>query len=297
MKGKAIFEKIIKPPFWAIIALIILSTVLLVFGLKPENHGTALSYASYFVSSYTLAITVAALVKAVKSGFYNNKLIKKIDATRFGHLFLNDIAFRGTMSIYQGFTINLIYAVFRGITAAVYHSIWFGTIAIYYLFLSLIRLALLFGVSRLKKYPQGEGRTVFEYKICLFSGFLMLLLNTGMSGMTVLMVKENMHYEYPGYIIYFSALYTFIYAITAIINVVKFHRIKSPVLSASKAITFTGAAMSVLALQTAMIARFGSNDGSFRQIANSATGGVVCLISLAVAIALIAKSAVKLKKS
>lgn len=125
----------------------------------------------------------------------------------------------------------------------------------------------------------------------------MLLLNMGMSGMVVLMVRDNLHYEYPGYIIYLSALYTFYTAITATINIFKFRKLRSPILSASKAITFTGAMMSVMALQTAMIAQFGGNDSLFRQTANTITGTFVCISSVAIAFYMICRGTYYIKKS
>lgn len=61
-------------------------------------------------------------------------------------------------------------------------------------------------------------------------------------------------------------------------NLVKFRKVGNPILSASKAISFAGALMSVLALQTAMISRFGEGDEYFRMKMNIITGS--CHISL-----------------
>ncbi len=110
------------------------------------------------------------------------------------------------------------------------------------------------------------------------------------------MIRDNLHYEYPGYVIYLSALYTFYSAITATINIFRFKKLKNPGLSASKAISFTGAAMSVMALQTAMISRFGENDAVFRQTANTATGTVVCAGSVIIAFYMILRSTYNIKK-
>ena len=91
----------------------------------------------------------------------------------------------------------------------------------------------------------------------------MILLFVG--GMIVLMVRTNSGFTYPGYIIYLSALYTFYTMITAVVNVVKFRKLGSPILSAAKILNFISAMMSILGLQTAMISRFSENGDNISQ--------------------------------
>ena len=288
--AKNVIKRIFNPPLWLLLLLVPAAVVLLVYGLSEQFLDTALAYLSYFVSSYTLTAVVCSfprLLRTAAKGFWEIPVIQKINRDKIGHLFLNDITFRGTASIYQGFVINTVYAAFRGITAYLYRSVWFAAIAAYYLFLGAVRFALVVRVRRLKQCKDFAGQLIFEFRGYRVCGFLMLLLNAGMAGMMVLMIRDNLHYEYPGYVIYLSALYTFYTAITATVNVFKFRKLKSPILSASKAITFTGAMMSVMALQTAMIARFGDDDALFRQAANTVTGTIVCVASAAIAVYMI----------
>lgn len=162
--------------------------------------------------------------------------------------------------------------------------------------LGVVRLSLVYHIRHLKQYHHPEARELFEWKGYRICGLLMLLLNTGMSGMTVLMIRDNLHYEYPGYVIYLSAMYTFYTAITATVHVFKFRKFKSPLLSASKAIAFTGAMMSVMALQTAMIAEFGAEEAVFRRIANTITGSVVCVSSVMIAVFMVIRATQNIKK-
>ena len=76
------------------------------------------------------------------------------------------------------------------------------------------------------------------------------------------------------------ALYAFYSIITAVINVVKFWKYRNLIMSAAKVISPTAELVSMLSLETAMIAQFGSDDSAFRQIMTSATGAGVCLIVL-----------------
>ena len=110
----------------------------------------------------------------------------------------------------------------------------------------------------------------------------MILLFVG--GMIVLMVRKNSGFTYPGYIIYLSALYTFYTMITAVVNVVKFRKLGSLILSAAKILNFISAMMSILGLQTAMISRFSENGDNYRKTMNAITGGFVYCIVIFVAV-------------
>lgn len=166
----------------------------------------------------------------------------------------------------------------------------------YYFFFGIVRLILVHRSRKLKNI--GENDKLFlEYRRYRICGILTFLINIAMTGMTFLMIRDNEHSEYPGFIIYLSAIYTFYAFIIAVRNLVKFHKIKSPILSASKALNFEAAMMSLFSLQTSMIAEFGGeNEAEFRQIANTITGAAVCAATFGIAVFMIINSCVKLKK-
>ena len=98
-----------------------------------------------------------------------------------------------------------------------------------------------------------------------------------MMGMAVQLITEEHIIVYPGSVIYITAAYSFYLLTLSIVNLVKFRRLNSPVLSASKALNFAGALMSVFNLENAMTSRF-STDVEFRRIMNTAVGLTVCLL-------------------
>ena len=73
----------------------------------------------------------------------------------------------------------------------------------------------------------------------------------------------------------FSAIYTFYAMGISIANLIKYLKLGSPVLSAAKVLNLVSAMMSVLGLQTAMIAQFSANGDDFRQTMNAVVGGCV----------------------
>lgn len=59
------------------------------------------------------------------------------------------------------------------------------------------------------------------------------------------------------------------------INLVKFRKMGSPIMSAAKVLNFVSALMSVLGLQTAMISRFSFEGEAYRKMMNTITGTAV----------------------
>ena len=77
--------------------------------------------------------------------------------------------------------------------------------------------------------------------------------------------------------------------IISVVNMVKYRRAGSPVLSAAKVINFVSAMMSVLGLQTAMISKFSEKSDSFRAMMNGITGGVIYGIVIVTAVLMLMK--------
>lgn len=204
----------------------------------------------------------------------NNRAVRKIKGTKFGSRYFNDLSFRGSVSIYQGMTVNFLYVIFRIAAGIRYASVWFISMAAYYLVLGILRAYLIFSYRRKS-----------DKKICYRrTAWLLFLLNIPMGGMILQMIKMNSGFYYPGYIIYLSAMYTFYTMILSVINLVKFRKLGDPVLSAAKVLNFVSAMMSILGLQTAMIAHFSKNGDSYRKLMNTLTGGIVYFIVIVIAV-------------
>ncbi len=197
---------------------------------------------------------------------------------------MKEAEFRTETSLYQGAFINLLYVALKFGSGIYYHSIWFGSLAVYYFLLAVMRFSLLHYVRSRK-----DDR-VSEWKRYRFCGMVLLFMNQALAAIVVIVIKQNKGFEYAGFLIYAMALYAFYAVITSVINVVKFRKHGSPILSAAKVINLMAALVSMLSLETAMLAQFGGDDVMFRQIMTSATGTGVCVIVLGMAVFIIAKS-------
>lgn len=126
---------------------------------------------------------------------------------------------------------------------------------------------------------------------------MLLVMNQALTAIVILVVRQNSAFAYPGMLIYVMAMYAFYAMVNAVRSVIRFRHRGSPVLSAAKAVSLVTALVSILALETAMLTQFGTaGDERFRQIMNGATGTVVCVTVLALAIYMIAKSTRQLRR-
>lgn len=185
-------------------------------------------------------------------------------------------------------TVNFCYVIFRVVMGICYASVWFISMAIYYLVLGGLRASLIAGARR--RDAESEVRCYRR------TAWLLFLLNLPMGGMILLMVRTNSGFYYPGHVIYLSALYTFYAIIRSTVDLVKFRRQGSPVLSAARVLNFVSAMMSVLGLQTAMIARFSANGEHYRKMMNAITGGAVWGIVILIAVYMLRQSRIIKKK-
>lgn len=283
---KAILYRLLFPhPAW-LLPLAAGSAAGLVWVFAAGHEGEAPAFAFYLLSSYTLVIWAARaprLIRAVRAGPVAWLLRQPL-----GRRYSADIRFRGECALYLGLLSSLFFAAFKAVTSVLYRSVWFGEIAAYYLVLAVIRAALVRGLRR--SAPDGNPQACFQDELRGYrrTGWLMLLLTSVMSGMVMMMVWDGQGYSYPEIVIYVCALYAFYSVIMSAVNLARFRGVGSPLLSASKAVSFAGAAMSILTLQTAMLAQF-DTDGAFpRQLANALTGAAVLALCFFMAVYMIA---------
>ena len=293
------FKKILKrifflPPLFVVI-ISIPAFVSVIYVLTKEISGLP-AYLSYFASAYALIILglgIPGIVRSARHWIEYHPLTRKILSIPAGRRYVENVKFRTEVSLGIGFTINLLYIVMKMVSGIYYRSTWFIALAVYYALLAVMRFLLLYR----KRWPIGKARQELELRRYRLCGYVLLMMNLALSGIVVFMVRYDRGYEYPGMLIYAMAAYSFYAVIIATINVVKFRRYGSPILSAAKTISLVAALVSILSLETAMLAQFGGEDDPmFRKVMTGATGGGVCVIILEMALLMIVKASKQLKQ-
>ena len=266
---------------------------LVIYALVGENVNPVITYVSYFLSAYAFVITITGIMGAVcfvRQGIEEHPLVRKMLDIPLVSRYLKEDIFRTETALYQGFLINLLYAGIKMFSGILYNSIWFVTLAVYYILLAVMRASLLHYVRKTGKNKVSEWK---RYRLC---GIILLFMNVALAGIIILVVHQNSGFEYPGMLIYIMAMYAFYATIMAVWNVIKFRRYGSPVMSAAKVINLTAALVSMLSLETAMLTQFGAaDDPMFQQIMTASTGAGISIIVLGMAIFMIVRSTNQLK--
>ena len=128
-------------------------------------------------------------------------------------------------------------------------------------------------------------------------GLLLTLTNIALAGVVILVIHQNRGFEYAGMLIYIMAAYTFTITVMAIVNLVRYRKYRSPVMSAARVVNLVTALVSMLSLETAMLTQFGSEDSPyFRQVMTGATGGALCAFVIGMGIYMMVHATRQLKK-
>lgn len=276
---------ILSPPVWVILTGVVLSVILLVvsFTYFPPVHPVSL--AAYWISTYTLVVLCGAFRKLdrwVREAIREDRhgllaaIRRRLDENERAARLRDDVDLRAMASLYLSLVLNVGYAVFKCVSGAVYHSSWLWAVGVYYLVIGSIRFLLLRD-ARTSRSLDPEERKERELKAYRRTGYLLILLDDIIFGMTIQMVLRGQSDEYSGVFIYVSAAYTFYYFGLAVVNMIRFRRRGSPLLSAAKNITFVSAVRSMFVLQTALLTAFSNGDDYFRRVMSAVSGAVVCV--------------------
>lgn len=295
---KKIGKKLLFPPGWLIVILSVISaaalTVVFQNGLEHSSVAwvSGLVYAVYVLAFYSLTVVCAACI-TVFPGRYR-KIKQKIYENKFGNRYMTDAAYRTHFSLYVSLSINLLYVATNLISGIWYRSVWSITLAVYYIILALMRFLLLrFSI----KIGIGNDREK-ELRRSRLCGVILMTVNLALSGVVVLVIVQNKGFAYHGMLIYIMAMYTFYVTVHSIINLMKYRKYNSPVMSTAKSISFAAALVSMLSLTTAMLSQFGAENKTphFNQIMVGATGAGVCAIVVTISVYTIARTNKEIKK-
>ena len=270
-----------------LIILLPLSAAFLITSMVFIGVETIAAYIAYALAAYTLTIwcfRIPDLIKIIKNFKNNNKY-----AVRYQE----DTHLRVKLSLYGTLLWNIGYAVFQLWLGFYHHTFWFYSIGAYYVCLAIMRFFLL---TYTRKYTPGERRRVelIKYRAC---GWIFLVMNLALTLIIFFMLYWNRTFQHHEITTIAMAAYTFTSFTMAIINVVKYRKYNSPVFSASKAISFASACVSMLTLTSTMLTTFsdGTMDAFSEKIMLGGVGFAVSAVVLIMAIGMIVKGTKSLK--
>lgn len=278
-------KKLLFLPPVLIMLFVLLSAVALTAVFTKGMDTSPLAYAGYAFSFYSLCVlfifcwkTLPVCWKYIKERLYANKHTKR---------YLTDAAFKTHVNLFRSLAINLLFAVVNAVAAISFSTHWFALFAVYYAILALMKFLLVRYVSRNKIGTSRLG----ELQRARLCAYILLTINLALSGAVLMMVYFRRGFDYHGMLIYVMALYSFYTATTALIDLVKYRKYGSPIMSMSIIIKMAAAMVSMLSLETAMFAQFGGDMSLENQrIMIMATGAGIAVIVVTMAVYMIVRT-------
>ena len=288
MDFKKLGKALLFPHIAIMIVLVPIATVLLVGSMVFVGTESVIAYISYVLSAYTLTVwcfKIPYLINFFKTFKNENKYAKK---------WQEDTRWRVNTSLYGSLLWNVAYAIFQLWLGFYHHTFWFYSLGAYYICLAAMRFFLF---MHTRKYAPGEKmRTeLIKYRAC---GWVFLVMNLALTLIVFFMLYWNRTFNHHMITAIAMAAYTFTSFTTAIVNVVRYRKYRSPVFSASKAISFAAACVSMLTLTSTMLTTF--NDGSMdvltQKLMLGGVGLAVSAVVVAMAVRMIVQSTKKLRQ-
>ena len=289
MDWKKLGKALLFPHVAIMIVLVPIATVLLVGSMVFVGTESVIAYISYVLAAYTLMVwcfKIPYLIRFLKAFKDENKYARK---------WQDDTRLRVNASLYGSLAWNALYGIFQLWLGFYHHTFWFYSLGAYYICLGVMRFFLLLHT---RKYAPGEKMQaeLVKYRAC---GIVFLLMNLALALIVFFMVYWNRTFEHHMITAIAMAAYTFTAFTVAIVNVVRYKKYNSPVFSASKAISFAAACVSMLTLTSTLLTTF--SDGSMgiveQKFMLGSVGFAVSGVVVAMAIRMIVKGTKKLKES
>jgi len=250
---KKIGKKLLFPPIWLMVILVIISAAALAFVFVKGMEQSILAYIVYVLAFYTLMAATAFCAMVLPKRY--SAIKQKIYDDPLGNRYMTDKVFRTNISLSISFVISMLYV---GINLWSWHmlkSYWFMVLAVYYVIMAVMRYLLV----RYVRIQKIGTNILGEWKRSRVCAYILLLINLSLSGAVLMILYQSKGYDYPGIMIYVMALYTFYATVHAILDIIQYRKLGSPVISTAKIVSLSGALVSMLNLETAMFAQFGAD--------------------------------------
>lgn len=287
MDIKKLGKALLFPHIAIMIILIPMATAFLVYSMVCLGAESLTAIISYVLAAYTLTVwcfRIPYLIRFFKAFKNGNKYARR---------WQDDTRLRVNVSLYGSLIWNTAYAILQLGLGFLHQSFWFFSLAGYYISLAVMRFFLVRHTSR---HKPGE-RMLTELRKYRACGIVFLVMNLTLSLMIFFMVYWNRTFNHHEITTIAMAAYTFTSMTMAVINVVRYRMWGSPVYSASKAISLASACVSMLTLESTMLTTFSDGTMSLtaRRIMLGASGGVISVFIIAMAVYMIVQGTKKIR--
>lgn len=268
-------------PIWLTVLLATVAAAALVCAFLFFGSHHPVSYLAYALSAYALAVLcfrAPAILRALRSSWESNRFLVRLSQDR---------RFRVKTVLYLSLSYGVAYAALQFGMGLWHGSAWFFSLATYHILLVVMRFFLLRDVQGWEIGQDLEK----EYRRYRFCGAVLLLMNMALAGIVLFMTRFGRGFTHHPITTIALAAYTFTAMTVAIVEVVRYRKRNSPLLSATKIISLAAAAVSMLTLESAMLSAFGGAESAdFQYLMLLLTGAAVCTFVFALAVYMLVHS-------
>lgn len=296
---RAILKKTLSPPTWAkaltfVITLFSATCALLMLFVDYKNSALSiLAYMLFGLAGLSLAYSTYLIIPLFPKA--KRKIIACMERHEFTFLLLRNFGFRTLIFAIGSFLMSLLFCAFNAYMGIVNRSIWYGALAGFYISLAFLRGGVLvYHKNKIGKKLQFQNEEYLKAKVYRNSGIITIILNVALSVAIIQMIFLDAHFFYMGWSVFAYAAYAFYKIIMSIISFIKAQQQTDLTVRAIRNINLIDALVSILALQTALLATFG--NGQFNcSLMNTLTGVIVSTASFFIGISMIIFANKKLK--
>ena len=219
-------------------------------------------------------------IKTDRSSFLDTFIKKPLQG--FYQHYKDDPWLRAATSTKVSAVINLFFVFYQGFNAYRRESLWFAALALYYAWLTFMRVNIVTYMQTLA----ADGRE--ELRRYRKTGYWLLALTTVIMILGIVSNRLGFRPTYTTTTFVVIAIFCCYNVTNAIINYVKWRKLEDPLISASKALSIACALVSVYSLQTAAIGLFAATSASRAlSFLNIATPIVIFLIIASISLFII----------
>lgn len=231
----------------------------------------------YVLAAATLFSGTYYLIQDCRKGI-GSTIKPAVSRNRYITRLAADYRLRTILLTVPGLALNILFAAVNTVAGIVSRSAWFGSMAVYFLMLGIMRIEAVRKEKQISNIDDPVLRHREEVLVYRKNSIFFIFMAIVLAGMVVLLETSQGGSEYPGYMIYVVAMYVFYKIIEASISVLKVSKRNSPLLTIIERIDYAEACVSILILQTAMFAAFGNGEETFIKTMNGITGTLVWMM-------------------
>ncbi len=305
MNKKNRFLQTLFRPRGAVLVIVYFLTAVFVAGaivsvaLNRFRMPVALSYILFGLSALFLAYSIYTVVLYAPAAKQKFRLL--LLRNDFTARIMQHYGFKTFVFALFSLAINVAFAVMNLVSAVLYKSVWYASVAGYYSALIVFRGGVIIADNKCKKKfaDNDAAREKSKWKIYLAGGAFLIVVACAMAGAVTQMTVSARPVRSGQVMAIANAAYTFIKMTTAIYNLCRARKFDDPVTQALRNLNFSAACMSVVSLTVLMIATFAANADEMNGMLSmkACVGFIACALVLATATIMIRKATKELRKT